>query len=94
MATEAAEPRKRRKYASEEREKILAAVDKVGVVEAARRHHRIPVLKGAGEELAASGVPDACGLVQARSDDAGTVGAERGAHHRCPMLDGRERACR
>lgn len=38
MASEAAEPRKRRTYTIEEREEILAAVDKVGVVEAARRH--------------------------------------------------------
>ena len=38
MAVETAEPRKRRKYTIKEREQILAAVDAVGVVEAARRH--------------------------------------------------------
>jgi transposase len=38
MAVETAEPRKRWKYTIKEREEILAAVDAVGVVEAARRH--------------------------------------------------------
>ena len=38
MAAEADEPRKRRRYTAAERVEILKAVDKVGVVEGARRH--------------------------------------------------------
>jgi transposase-like protein len=38
MSNEADKPRKRRQYTANERATILAAVEEVGVVEAARRH--------------------------------------------------------
>jgi len=40
-----------------------------------------------GERLTGSGVPDARGVVPTGSDDAGAVGAERGAPHDALMLE-------
>src|ERR1041384_744213 len=49
------------------------------------------MLEGAGERLAGRRVPHPRGLVPACGDHARTVGAERGARHRCLMLEGADK---